>query len=59
MAAVLVSDEKVRIVRGRTKDKCWRNYVADQATKGGILPDVLRNRQEAYEAMKRDNETGI
>jgi hypothetical protein len=47
-------------VRGRTKDECWRNYLADKPASGGLLLEVNpRNKQEAYEAMKRDNETGI
>jgi len=47
-------------VRGRTKDECWRNYIDDKPTRDGVLLDVNpSNKQEAYAAMKRDNETGI
>jgi hypothetical protein len=64
MAAFRISNEKVPTmygrVRGRTKDECWRNYIADQAVRGTIPLDVVpRNKQEAYEAMEKDNETGI
>jgi len=47
-------------VRGRTKDECWQNYINDKSTRGGVLLDVIpNNKQEAYEAMKRDNLTGV
>jgi hypothetical protein len=47
-------------VRGRTKDECWRNYIDDKRTRGGVLLDVTpSNKQEAYAAMKKDNEIGI
>jgi hypothetical protein len=47
-------------VRGRTRDECWQNYAADKRTRGGVLLDVIpNNKQEAYEAMKRDSATGI
>jgi hypothetical protein len=47
-------------VRGRTKDECWRNYIHNKSTSGGVLVDfVPNNKQEAYEAMKRDSQTGI
>jgi len=47
-------------VRGRTKDECWQNYIADKPTRGDVPLDVIpNNKQEAYEAMKRDNLTGI
>ena len=47
-------------VRGRTKDECWRNYLDDKRTRGGLLLHVIPgNKQEAYKAMKKDNEIGI
>jgi len=47
-------------VRGRTKDECWRNYVDGRPIAGGVLLDVTPNdKQAAYEAMQRDNQTGI
>jgi hypothetical protein len=47
-------------VRGRTKDECWRNYIDRKPAKGGVFLDVIpNNKQEAYEAMKRDSATGI
>jgi hypothetical protein len=47
-------------VRGRTKDECWRNYIDDKPTRGGALLYVIpNNKQDAYEAMKKDNQIGI
>lgn len=47
-------------VRGRTKDECWRNYLDGRPIRSGILLDVIpNNKHAAYEAMKRDNQTGI
>ena len=47
-------------VRGRTKDECWRNYIDDKCTRGGVLLDViLSTKPEVCAAMKRDNEIGI
>jgi len=47
-------------VRGRTKDECWRNYIDGRRTAGGVLLDVTpNNKQGAYDAMQRDNQTGI
>jgi len=52
MAAFRVPGEKVGTmcgqVRGRTKDECWRNYIDDKRTSGGVLLDVIpSNKQEA------------
>ena len=47
-------------VRGRTEDECWRNYLNDKRIKGTALLHVIpSNEQEAYQAMKKDNEIGI
>lgn len=47
-------------VRGRTKDECWRNYLDGKRITGTALLDVIpSSEQEAYEAMKKDNEIGI
>ena len=47
-------------VRGRTQDECWRNYLDDKRTSGGVLLDVIPStKQDAYAAMKRDDQNGI
>jgi len=48
-------------VRGRTKDECWHNYLDAKRIKGTALLDVIpsNEQEEAYKAMKKDNEIGI
>ncbi len=48
-------------VRGRTKDECWRNYLDNKRVKGIAFLDVIPGdeQEEAYKAMKKDNEIGI
>ena len=46
-------------VRGRTKDECWRNYLDGKRIRGTALRVIPSSEQEAYEAMKKDNEIGI
>jgi hypothetical protein len=35
-------------VRGRTQDECWRNYMDNKPTRGGVPLEVIpSSRQEA------------